>query len=280
MKKIIAILLIIGTLIFILSSCKVDNNNPPNVMTVAGANYMPLSQDNTWTYDVLSENTLNNELIISRDSLYVASSVDISGLVYYNLKTSFESTALMSQIFQAGKIRNENNRLWYNGALSLPFEGFEGLSIPLENAVLFDEKAHANFVLSEFQGSYNKTINTIPLESTYTLSTVSAGTMSQFNALNGKTYDEVLLSSINVTLSITTTVDVLGFPLTIDVLKPQNVLEIENVFANKIGLVQSVATIAYSLEDFSQLEVQLPFPSVVNTLSIQELDTATIISTN
>lgn len=264
--------LVIGLLFL---SCSNDDDNPGPITTVPGADYFPLAIEDYWTYDVNGTDNATNQDFTGRDSLYIAGTTTINARSYFNLNASMESIGVMTDILSTGSIRNDDNRMYLTGSLNIPFEGLEGFNIELDDIVLFDDEVQADFVLSEYGGALTETVQGFPITATYTLKSINGSAASNY-AVNGNTYENVIGSKLIVEVSITTDVEILGQTITFDLLKPQNVLIIENTYANGVGLVESDSEISYQLEDFSSLGVEFPFPSTVSITSRQELDIAVV----
>lgn len=265
----------VGLLFFSCSS----GDNPDPIITIPGADYFPLAIANYWTYDVNGVDNGTNQDFTGRDSLYITGTTTINTQSYFDLDASMESIGVMTGILSTGSIRNDSNRMYLTGSLNIPFEGLEGFNIELDDTVLFDDKAQADFVLSEFSGQLTDTVQGFPITATYTLKSINGSSLSSY-AVNENTYENVIRSKLIVEVSITSKAEVLGQTITFDLLKPQNVLTIENTYANGVGLVESDSEISYQLEDFSSLGVEFPFPSTVSIISRQELDIAVVTASN
>jgi len=232
------------------------------------ANQFPLTIGNYWNYDVVNTNLDTNETATGRDSLYVASAVGNT----FTLSTDGIADGTMISILTQSALQRTESTLLGSGAISFPFDGLNDIEIEINNAVFYDLNANTGATLYEVDGTIEQTVETLPVVATYNLTTTQRE-FSNSISLNGETYTNVTKSAIDLDLMITTTVEVLGNPVTVTILANQNVLHIDNYYAENIGLVRSEANIMYLLEDFSSIGITLPFPSELNATSIQELDT-------
>jgi len=255
-------------LLLALVSCSSDNDDNPPVDTNVSGNNFPLTIDNYWNYDVFNTNLDTNETVTGRDSLYVASSAGNT----FTLSTDGIADGTMNSILTQSALQKTASTLLGSGTIAFPFDGLNDIEIEITNAVFYDLNANTGTVLYEVDGTIEQTVEALPVVATYNLTTTQREFSESIN-LNGETYTNVTKSSIDLSLVITTTIEVLGNPVTVTVLADQNVLHIDNYYAENIGLVRSEANIMYQLEDFSTIGITLPFPDELNANSIQELDT-------
>lgn len=255
-------------ILIIVSSCSNDDDASNNNSNESISNNFPLSIGNYWNYSVENRNVVLNEIVNRTDSLYVASGNANS----FNLSVNGIAFGTMNTILTQTSLSKTSNKLLANGVVSFPFDGLNDLEIPVENAIFYDINAADNSTLTESSGFISETVENIPITVNYSFKTLQ-GEFFDSILLNSEIYDNVIFSKIVLQLTITTRIEIIpGSEIEVTILDTQNVLEIDNYYAENIGLVRSEADISYQLEDFSQVGITLPFENIEAT-SIQELDT-------
>jgi len=66
---------------------------------------------------------------------------------------------------------------------------------------------------------------------------------------NGLVYNNIISSELVLNVSVSTTIDFAGFPITINLLEPQDAVVSTYHFANGIGMVKSISEINYQISD-------------------------------
>ncbi|NQY06506.1 MAG: hypothetical protein HRT68_10070, partial [Flavobacteriaceae bacterium] len=84
-------------------------------------------------------------------------------------------------------------------------------------------------------------------------------------------YNDILKSKFIINITVTATIDPIPIPIT--VLPAQDLLTIDNFYANNIGLVDSDTVFRYDLND---LPVDLGIPDNVTTTTTQEITDYTV----
>ena len=243
MKKIKFSLLVLSVLIFAACSSD-DDSGSDNEPETPESNYYPLTTGNSWTYDNFYQ-TENQEPVENSETLTVAGTSEISGNTSYSFSTdvppNFGSfTAILSQ----GEVYKENGKLLYSGNLVVDFNalGFnqvdlEPIMLPIQNAVVFDANASAGDNLFSVTDEIEQNIDfqgfPVPLTFTYTIDTNQDSFLESYEA-NGENFEDVLTSTISVTMQIDATIGV-----TIDLLEEQEVLFSKNYFAKDVGMIYS-----------------------------------------
>ena len=93
---------------------------------------------------------------------------------------------------------------------------------------------------------------------------------------NVKCFISSCVSSITgLSLKVTTTVNI-GVPIVVTLLDTQDVLTINNYYADGIGLIDSNAIFTYQLEDLSALPVTIPIPETATITTIQKITAFTV----
>jgi hypothetical protein len=247
-----------------LISCGDDDTTPISNNT---ATYFPLSLNSSWSYTNESEDQ------ISQDNMFVFGTQQENGVQYTNLDTQEEIPgSFMVGLLTQNLVRNDTGKLIVNGTFGgVPIEGFPDISIPLNNAVLFDPNALNGTQLNIISGSFEQTIMDFPIIIEYTSITTQEQILPSYTT-DTQTYTDVIQSNIVLNLEISTEVQVGGTTLSLPILSSQDVLVVENYYAANIGLVFSKETVDYALEDLSGIPgLEIPLPEQNTSISTATL---------
>ncbi|WP_395043306.1 hypothetical protein [Flavobacterium sp.] len=254
-------LLVLITLISF-SSCSSDSNS--NTFGEA-TTYLPLSSTNNWTYDVVTQD------VTSRDSLYVGNDTLISAITYKKMKTLNLPNGFFSSSLRNNGLRVDGTSIKMTGAATFDFGLGTPISISLSDFILLKQNGTVNEQLSLVSGTFSQTVSGYPLDFTYTLKSVSDLDLTTYTSPNGDAYTDVKKSKIILNLKITTTQTVGGFPITINILAPQDVVTSSQYYSKDIGMVYTNTNITYTLQDIPG--VTLPIPQSGNQTQEEFLDT-------
>ncbi len=205
--------------------------------------------------------------------MFVFGTQQENGVQYTNLDTQEEPPGgFMVGLLTQNLVRNDNGKLIVNGALGgAPIEGFPDISIPLNNAVLFDPNAQPGSQLNIITGSFEETIMDFPIIIEYTSITTQEKVLPSYTT-DTQTYTDVIQSKIVLNLEISTQVQLNGTTLTLFILDSQDVLVVENYYAANVGLVFSEETIDYALRDLSGIPgLEIPLPEQNTSVSTATL---------
>ncbi len=247
-----------------LISCGEDDTPPNNNNT---AEYFPLSLNSSWSY------TNESEGQNSQDNMFVFGTQQENGVQYTNLDTQEAVPGgFMVGLLTQNLVRKDSGKLIVNGTFGgVPIEGFPDISIPLNNAVLFDPNALGGTQLNIITGSFEETIMDFPINIEYSSITTQEQVLSSYTT-DTQTYSDVIQSKIVLNLEISTEVQVGDTTLTLPILSSQDVLVVENYYAANIGLVFSKETIDYTLEDLSGIPgLEIPLPEQNTSVSTTTL---------
>jgi len=247
-----------------LISCGDDDTTPSSNNTAA---YFPLSLNSSWSYTNESEDQ------ISQNNMFVFGTQQENGVQYTNLDTQeLNSGSFMVGLLTQNLVRNDTGKLIVNGTFGgVPIEGFPDISIPLNNAVLFDPNALNGTQLNIITGSFEQTIMDFPIIIEYTSITTQEQVLPSYTT-DTQTYTDVIQSNIVLNLEISTEVQVGGTTLSLPILSSQDVLVVENYYAANIGLVFSKETVDYALEDLSGIPgLEIPLPEQNTSISTATL---------
>lgn len=265
-----------------ISSCTQPNGYVANntdtdddVIFVSTTNYLSLALNNNWIYDVTTDDG-TNPTTSSVDDITVDETSTINSNEYYGMTSSIGSTGTMSQLFDQNFFRVDNGISYIQGGFTLPLSNFGGtdLTINLDDAKLIDETASSGTVLTSLSDVTTQTIGGFDLDIAYTFKTVQRETLAS-HTVGTETYNGIIKSDIVLSIKVTTEVTI-GIPIVVTILDTQDILTINNFYANNIGLVDSDTTFTYSLEDLSTFGITLPFPDTATIITAQEITAYTI----
>lgn len=258
MKKIIFTL----ALSMLLLSCSSDDDSVTT--TNNDANYYPLTVNSTWDYNNTAETGPTN------DRMFVNGTEQTNGQTYTNLDCSEPATGFMMGVLSENLVRKDGAKLLINGALGTPVEGFPDITIPLNDVALFDANSASGTTLSTLSDTLMETVMDLPLTINYTSTSVQGATLDTYTA-GTTTFNNVLVSTIVLNLSISTSIQIGGSTLSVPLLSPQEVLVVTNYWAADVGLIYSEAEIDYQLEDLGTIGIELPIPTQDNQVSTSTL---------
>ena len=234
-----------------LISCGDDDTTPSINNT---AEYFPLSSNSSWSYTNESEDQN------SQDNMFVFGTQQENGVQYTNLDTQEAIPGgFMVGLLTQNLVRKDTGKLIVNGTFGgVPIEGFPDISIPLNNAVLFDPNAQPGSQLNFVSGTLEETIMELPLIIQYASTTTQEETLTSYST-DSETFTDVIHSSIILNIKIS--IEIPAINQQIVILAAQDVLVIDNYYAANIGLVFSQETLDYSFVDLENnpfLEIELP----------------------
>jgi len=250
-------------------------DNTDDVDYVSTTNYLSLALNNNWIYDVTTDDG-TNPVTNSVDDITVDETTTINTMEYYGMTSSVGSTGVMSQLFDQNYFRVENGISYMQGVFTLPLSNFGGtdISINLDDAQLIDETKANGTILTSQSDVTAQTIGGFDLDITYTLKTVQRETLAS-HTVGSETYNDIIKSDIILSVKVTTEINI-GVPLVVTLLDTQDLLTINNFYANNIGLVDSDTVFTYTLEDLSAFPITIPFPETATITTTQEITAYTI----
>lgn len=250
--------LLIGFTIFA-SSCS-DDDGPSTSSTT----YQPTGASSYWNYKVETAGTSDN------DSLYVVEPTTINGNTYHKMRADapvgFYSTTLSNNA-----IRVAEGKLYVTGTTNLDLGGIIPLDLALNDFIILDANAPSDQQLSSIAGILEQDLQGFPLKITYELRSVGGMTLPNYTTPSGIQYSNVKSVKLRLNLKITTIYDFNGFPITITLMNPQDVVVSERFYAPNIGMVYSSTRFAYELQDFSDFNIELPIPQSGEEIQLETL---------
>lgn len=238
-------------------------------------NYLALNLGNIWTYDVTTDDG-TNPATDTVDEITVDETTTIDTNEYFGMSSSVGSSGVMSQLYDQNYFRAVNGITYMNGEFTLPLSTFGGTDvvINLDDTKLIDESKSAGTILSTQSGDTTQNIGGFDLDITYTLKTVQQGTLTTYTVAT-ETFNDIIKSDIILSIKVTTEINV-GIPITVTLIDTQDVLTINNYYADNIGLIDSKTTTTYTLEDLSALPVTIPIPETATIITDQKITSYTL----
>lgn len=242
---------------FAIISCS-DDDNVDSEESIS--NHFPLTVGNSWTYN--NKTTYQDGTsTTAEETLTVESTFEEQGVTYYNLESdasSINEEGFFTGILTTGNLIMADNQLIYNGELTVDVSNFgldlENLSIPLNNIIIFDAEANSGDLLTEADNVISQSIdfqeNLVPFTIVYSLHTVQNDFLNSYT-VNEEEFQDVLSAGIVVNLEIM----VGETPFIFTILESQDAIQINNYYADNVGLIKSETSINYDFEE-------LPFPNI------------------
>ena len=255
-----------------------DYNNDPII-----GNYFPSVANNLWIYDVENTSSTNPEIDFDNESdfLKVNTATGNTFTLQVDNNNNDIPYGTMNEILSAGTLTMGESTLSYSGSLELPdeFSQFSNQTISLQNVLLYDLNASNNSVLTEVSDTIEEQLmlaeNTVPLVIDYTLTTKKISTSNSMT-VSGESYSNVIKTRLELNVTIYVVIPVLG---NMNVISNQDVLVIDNYFAEDIGLIKSEAEQSYDinqafLDVLNSFEppIDLGIATTFQVENVQELD--------
>lgn len=250
-------------------SCSNDDSGEETESSVF-TDALPLNTGNYWTYDVEGATT-------TRDSLYISGDTIIESSTYKkfknrdNISTGFYPTSLNNN-----GVRKSGGKLLMSGeftvgqGLTLPV----GLDLTLRDFEIFNENASTGTVLNEKTGNFQQDYNGIPLNVEYSLKSIAGDNLPNYTSPNADVYTNVKSTKIVLRLKVTTTQVVAGFPITVTVLAPQDVIVSTQYLSKSIGVVHTNTITSYNID--AQIASNIGIPASNTQTQNEFLDTFSV----
>lgn len=251
----------------IISSCSSDDSGSSSDFTTTN---LPLTLGNYWTYDVENEDATGG-ITSGRDSLFVSGDILISGVTHKKMETLALPNGFYSSTLRNNGLRVDGSTVKISGTASYDLGLGTPINLAITDFIILKENATANEQLSSVNGTLSQTVSGYPLDFTYVLKSYNVTELASFTSPNGDVYEDVIKTKVVLNLKITTTQDLGGFPITITVLAPQDVITSYQYYSKDIGMVYTDTNITYELQSIPG--VTLPIPSSGNQTQEEFLDT-------
>ncbi|WP_188458156.1 hypothetical protein [Psychroflexus planctonicus] len=231
-------------------NCSSDDDNPSQ--DNSPKNYFPLVVENQWQYN--NKQTANNETQDTQETLSVANEEQTENGNVFLLDSDNNQTGVsFTSILSNGQVYKNEDQLLLTGSVDLGLDQTEipDFDIDFENVVIYNNNAiDGDLMFSEDQNTTLPEFNNITLNLSLSIESVSLGNIEEID-VNGEIYEDVIGSQFIVSIGVdaTTTVPPLPFPITVQVIEFQEVINSTNYFANEVGLVQSETNLNVNFSD-------------------------------
>lgn len=250
-----------------LMSCTTEPVDDTNNGDVINNDYLPLTTSNYWTYDVESD------LASERDSLYVGNDTVINNTTYKKIQTLNLPFGSFSNSLNNNGLRKLGDNTLLSGTAGVNLGAVFPIDLSLIDFVILKDNATTNELLSAINGSITQDFQGYPLNIEYSLKTTALENLPSFTSPEGTVYTDIKKVKTALNLKISTTVLLAGFPISINIMNPQDVVLSIQYYSNHIGLVYNHTTISYELIDLSQYGLTLPIPQSDSQTQEEFLDT-------
>ena len=172
-------------------------------------NYFPLTQNNSWEYNVNTTDDQGTRPTTSTDVITAVGTTMINNLTYFDLDANAEATGTMTGLLTENFIRKNEGKYHMEGEILLELSALGGqdVSIALNDLLILDESATSGSILGTVSGTTTQTIQTFDVTIDYELRTVQQGTFATHSVDNGAiTYDNVIKSQIIVEATVGTVI--------------------------------------------------------------------------
>lgn len=238
--------------LFAISCSNDDDGGNSNNQT---ENFLPLTAGNYWVYDVQGTS------LQGRDSVYFSGDTVINNNTYKKVKSKDPiATGFFSNAITNNGIRQENGKIYLSGTAGLNIAENLPFSINITDFIIFDENASANQQLSLTEDSFSQDLGEYTLLFDYKLSSKAKSPLTNFTS-GSEQYPTVTPTEITLNLSIKVSTTIQGFPVTLTLMEPQNVVVSTQYYAEQIGVVKSTTDITYNLSQFPGVELPIPATS-------------------
>ncbi len=255
----------------VVSSCGSDNNNDSG-NNPSNDNYLPLTVDNYWKYEVSSDNA-----VVGTDSLYIEKDTTINANVYKKFAANYLATELpfgfFTGIMNGNSLRKSGSKLLLTGTTGLSLSAELPVDVDIVDLPVFDSAASTGTEKKKKNDSFSQTISGFPVTVTYNLTATQGETLASYTIPGGESYSNVKSVVLKLNLGVAASIEIFpGVPPTsIPVLQPQDVVVSTVYFANNIGMIYASTNVAYELEDFSSFGITLPIPQTFSQIQTEKL---------
>ena len=256
-----------------LESSTNTNNNPG-----ASDNFVP--SNGYWVYDVNSTSEFDSEMnFTATDSVYLAEEFED----YFSLSVNDDGLAngSMNMILTNGNLYNSPRKLVYDGSITLP-ENLANLGLDnfiLNNITLVDldaeNEAFMYFQDETITNTFDIQDIELPIDLSYEIYTSKTNYYDTMN-INGDEYLNVFEGKFIFSLSVTGTFTLFGFPQTVSILEPQNIITTSYYYAESIGLVRAESEQGFELSSelssiLGLLGVEIEIPTSFSIQNVEQL---------
>ena len=269
--------LIVTVFAFSCSNESVDSSLAENNVS----DFFPNNTNSYWKYVVDSNSEdLPDMNFVALDSVYVAESSDNSMSLAANNDASANGS--MNMILTSGNLYKTVNTLVLDGIIDLTENladlGFAD-SFTLTGLTLYDLEASNESIMFTETGTSSNSIpiqdTEVPVDVNFEIQTKKLN-FHDSKTINQINYNNVFEGELTLSLGISATISLLGFPQTVSFLDTQDILSIRYYFAESIGMVNAEAFQGFALSDelttlLTLANIPLEIPSSINISSSELL---------
>ena len=269
--------LIVTVFAFSCSNESVDSSLAENNVS----DFFPNNTNSYWKYVVDSNSEdLPDMNFVALDSVYVAESSDNSMSLAANNDASANGS--MNRILTSGNLYKTVNTLALDGIIDLTENladlGFAD-SFTLTGLTLYDLEASNESIMFTETGTSSNSIpiqdTEVPVDVNFEIQTKKLN-FHDSKIINQINYNNVFEGELTLSLGISATISLLGFPQTVSFLDTQDILSIRYYFAESIGMVNAEASQGFALSDelttlLTLANIPLEIPSSINISSSEVL---------
>ena len=269
--------LIVTVFAFSCSNESVDSSLAENNVS----DFFPNNTNSYWKYVVDSNSEdLPDMNFVALDSVYVAESSDNSMSLAANNDASANGS--MNMILTSGNLYKTDNTLSLDGSIDLTENladlGFAD-SFTLTGLTLYDLEASNESIMFTETGTSSNSIpiqdTEVPVDVNFEIQTKKLN-FHDSKTINQINYNNVFEGELTLSLGISATISLLGFPQTVAFLDTQDILSIRYYFAESIGMVNAEASQGFALSDelttlLTLANIPLEIPSSINISSSEVL---------
>ena len=270
--------LIVTVFAFSCSNESVDSSLAENNVS----DFFPNNTNSYWKYVVDSNSEdLPDMNFVALDSVYVAESSDNSMSLAANNDASANGS--MNMILTSGNLYKTVNTLVLDGIIDLTENladlGFAD-SFTLTGLTLYDLEASNESIMFTETGTSSNSIpiqdTEVPVDVNFEIQTKKLN-FHDSKTINQINYNNVFEGELTLSLGISATISLLGFPQTVSFLDTQDILSIRYYFAESIGMVNAEASQGFALSDelttlLTLANIPLEIPSSINISSSEVLN--------
>lgn len=240
-------------------SCSSDDSSAIVGNNTSSGEYLPLTTNNYWVYDV------QNDLGGSRDSIFISGDLQVNNTTYKKFSSQQMPSGFFSGTINNNGVRKDGDQLTMTGAAMITFFEDLPLSINLQDFVIMKENAASGVALSTETGVLPYQFEEYNFNFNYTLTSTSQGSLATYTAPNGTIYNDVKAVQVKLIVMVNTLIDIGGFSVPVTIMPSQDVVVSTRYYAKNIGVVSSETDIQYELSDFSSFGITLPLPESFST---------------
>ncbi|MCM5663339.1 hypothetical protein [Galbibacter mesophilus] len=255
-------LLVLFTTLVLVSCSSSESVSEDLLEEIDNENYFPLEISNNWNYEVDGETSGNDSLWVSKDTL-------IAGEIHYKIQANSPKYGFLTNVLSDGLLHKTKNKLILNGSFT---DLFPGITIPLEDLVLLDVQNPVGNDMYKSTGNTTYTIGKYTIEANYDITSKTENIFKEFSFFNLE-YNNVIKTSITVNMEATVSTTIEGFPITVPILVPQDVIISTQYFAPGVGIINNEASIEYELSNLDEVDLPLDIPKRKSEVITQRITT-------